>query len=74
MSWAEIDPTDSDLTPREAIALQQMVANREQYVYQGRTREAHGMGTAILIFWRVIHRFPDDGFSNTIPTGYGDLK
>lgn len=59
MQWSDVDPLDRDLTPTEAIALQQMVAKRELYVQQGRAREAHGAGTMIMMLWSVIHRFPE---------------
>ena len=50
----EVNLQDKRLTELEAIALSKMFAKREQYVYQGRGREAHGIGTGIVIFWRTI--------------------
>lgn len=49
-----IDPNDVRLTPEESAALQRMIAKRENYVFRGLSREAHGMGTAILICWKCL--------------------
>ncbi len=40
---------------------------REAYVDQGRSREAHGVGTAIWIFWKTLI---NESAGNT---GYGGL-
>ena len=50
----EVNLQDKRLTELEAIALSKMLQKREQYVHQGRGREAHGIGTGIVIFWRTI--------------------
>jgi hypothetical protein len=50
----QIDLKDSRLTEVESIALSKMIDKREQYVEQGRSREAHGAGMAIWIFWSTL--------------------
>ena len=55
-----IDVFDPELIPCEARALMEMMHKREQYVMQGRAREAHGAGTMILILWDCLKgSFPD---------------
>ena len=51
---AEVDPYNETLLPEESIALIHMIAKREQYVAQGRAREAHGLGTGIWILWTSL--------------------
>lgn len=50
----EIDLQDERLTPELRLALYRMLQKREQYVDQGRAREAHGLGTGIYILWKTI--------------------
>ena len=50
----DVDPKSPHLTKLERETLTAMLAKREKYVFQGRAREAHGAGTAILIFWQHI--------------------
>ena len=51
---SQINLQDKRLTELEAVALAKMMAKREQYVHQGRGREAHGAGTAIWILWATL--------------------
>ena len=51
---AEIDLGDKRLTELEAISISKMLAKREQYVHEGRGREAHGLGTGIMILWLTL--------------------
>ena len=51
---ADIDLKDKRLTELEAIAIAKMLEKREQYIMQGRAREAHGLGTGILLFWATL--------------------
>jgi hypothetical protein len=50
----EVNPLDVRLSSEEALALYRMIQKREQYVGQGRSREAHGLGTGIHIMWRTL--------------------
>jgi hypothetical protein len=63
----EINLQDKRLTELEAVALAKMLSKREQYVQQGRAREAHGAGTAIWILWSTL-----TGGRNIVTT-WGDL-
>jgi hypothetical protein len=64
---SEVNPFDARISERECMALQLMLQKRESYVSQGRSREAHGMGTAIWILWKtLIHEAAGN-------TGYGSL-
>jgi hypothetical protein len=63
-----INLQDKRLTELEAIALSKMLAKREQYVAQGRGREAHGAGTAIWILWSTLTE------GRQFLTGFGDLN
>jgi len=64
---SHINLQDRRLTELEAVALAKMLAKREQYVNQGRGREAHGAGTAIWIMWEIL----TDG--RKYLTGFGEL-
>ena len=64
-----VDPLDPELIPCEARALMEMLHKREQYVMQGRAREAHGAGTMIMIMWDCLK----GEFSDTQPTMNGEL-
>jgi hypothetical protein len=62
-----VDIHDPELIPLESAALANMLNKREMYVAQGRFREAHGCGTAILILWHTLKgNYPD-----TVPTNWG---
>ena len=50
----QINLQDERLTELEAVALSKMITKREQYVDQGRAREAHGAGMAIWILWSTL--------------------
>ena len=50
----EIDLQDPRITELEAVALAKMLTKREVYVQQGRAREAHGLGTGIVLLWRTL--------------------
>ena len=54
----QVDPLDPEVSNVEAIALMKMLEKREQYVTQGRAREAHGAGTMIWILWRTLKEKP----------------
>ena len=68
---ADVDPENPVLAARDRELLRLLVRNHQVYIEQGRGREAHGMGTAILVVWQVATRpanlveMPD--------TGLGDL-
>jgi hypothetical protein len=64
---SEVNPLDARISERESLALQMMLKKREAYVDQGRSREAHGVGTAIWIFWKTLI---NESAGNT---GYGGL-
>lgn len=63
----EVDIRDPRLTEMEALALAKMLKKREQYVRQGRAKEAHGLGTGIWILWKTLIQEPEGA------TGYGGL-
>jgi hypothetical protein len=63
----EVDIQDKRLTESESAALAKMLVKREQYVRQGRAKEAHGLGTGIWILWRTLIDEPEGA------TGYGGL-
>lgn len=65
---ARVDTSDPDLTPAEVKALTRMLAKREQYVHDGRVRDAHGAGTMIMILWQELKRE-----SSIDPTDFGGL-
>ena len=68
---ADVDPESPVLAARDRDLLRMLVRKHQGYIEQGRGREAHGMGTAILLVWQVatlpgkLAEFPD--------TGLGDL-
>jgi len=62
---SHIDINDKRLTELDALALQRMLEKRENYVYEGRARDAHGLGTGIWILWKTLTREQPD------TTGYG---
>lgn len=64
MSLHVVDIHDPELIPLEAQALGLMLAKREQYVMQGRSREAHGAGTMILILWNTLKGGPHNDATN----------
>jgi hypothetical protein len=68
MSLAIVNIYDEELLPLEAQALALMLDKREMYVDQGRSREAHGCGTAIMILWNTLK-----GYSPSAPTNWGTL-
>jgi hypothetical protein len=64
----EVNPMDVRLTELEAIAMVKLLEKRESYVRQGRSREAHGLGTGIWLLWTTLtHQFNQDS------TGFGGL-
>lgn len=63
----DVDPLDPEISNVEAIALFKMLEKREQYVTQGRAREAHGAGTMIYMLWKILKDQPP------ALTGYGGL-
>lgn len=64
---SQINLQDKRLTELEAIALAKMLEKREDYVHQGRGREAHGAGTAIWILWTTLVE------GRQYLTGFGEL-
>ena len=64
-----VDAYDPELIPNEARALMEMLHKREQYVMQGRAREAHGAGTMIMILWDCLK----GEFNDTQPSFYGGI-
>lgn len=64
MSLHAIDLYDPELLPVERQALGLMLAKREQYVDQGRAREAHGAGTMIMIMWNTLKGGPHNDTTN----------
>jgi hypothetical protein len=64
---SEVDPLDPRISEPDARALQLMLEKRENYVAQGRSREAHGLGTGIWILWRTLIQEAAGS------TGYGGL-
>lgn len=65
----QIDLADPTLIPLEREALFKMLEKRERYVEQGRSREAHGAGTMILILWKTL----TGDFQDTVPTDCAGL-
>jgi hypothetical protein len=65
---SEVNPLDARLSELEAIALVKLLEKRAYYVDQGRSREAHGLGTAIWILWRTLTH------QSQQPTGFGGLS
>ena len=65
---SQINLQDKRLTELEAIALSKILAKREQYIHQGRGREAHGAGTAAWIVWSTLTE------GRQFITGWGDLN
>ena len=63
----EVDIRDPRLSEKDSLALVKMLQKREQYVRQGRAKEAHGLGTGIWILWRTLIDEPEGA------TGYGGL-
>jgi hypothetical protein len=64
---SEVNPHDERLTAAESLALVLMLEKRELYVAQGRSRDAHGLGTGIWILWKTL-------IHEALPaTGYGGL-
>lgn len=57
-----IDVTSPDLTNVESMMITAMLEKREEYIRQGRKKEAHGAGTIIWMYWKYIHAFPDTYF------------
>jgi hypothetical protein len=68
---ADVDPENPLLSPRDRDLIRLLVRKHQIYIEQGRGREAHGMGTAILIVWQVATM---PGNPAQVPdTGLGDL-
>lgn len=53
---AEVDPESPVLAARDRELLRSLVRKHQMYIEQGRGREAHGMGTAILAVWQAATR------------------
>jgi hypothetical protein len=68
---AEVDPDNPMLAERDREVLRLLVRKHQVYIEQGRGREAHGMGTAILVVWQVAMR-PGNG-AELPDTGLGDF-
>jgi hypothetical protein len=68
---AEVDPESPVLAERDRELLRILVRKHQVYIEQGRGREAHGMGTAILLVWQVS-TMPDQP-AEVPDTGLGDL-
>jgi hypothetical protein len=68
---AEVDPENPVLAPRDREMLRMLVRKHQVYIEQGRGREAHGMGTAILVVWQFATR--PDAQAEMPDTGLGDL-
>lgn len=64
---SQINILDKRLTELEAIALSKMLQKREQYIREGRGREAHGAGSAIWILWATLTE------GRQYMTGFGEL-
>ena len=64
MSLHTVDIHDPELLPVERQALALMLDKREQYVDQGRAREAHGAGTMIMILWNTLKGGPHNDITN----------
>jgi hypothetical protein len=50
---AAVDPDSPAICDRDRDLLRNLVRKHQMYIEQGRGREAHGMGTAILAVWQV---------------------
>jgi hypothetical protein len=68
---ADVDPESPVLSARDRDLLRMLVRKHQVYIEQGRGREAHGMGTAILVVWQFATR-PELG-AELPDTGMGDL-
>ena len=66
---SQINLQDKRLTELEAVSLSKMLQKREDYVHQGRGREAHGAGTMIWLMWVTL----TEG-RTYYETGYGELS
>ena len=64
----KINLQDKRLSELEAVALSKMLQKREDYVRQGRGREAHGLGTGAWILWTTL----TEG-RTLYETGFGEL-
>lgn len=62
MNNAIIDTTNPTLSDKEAQALVDMIAKRDQYLSQNRLHEAHGATAVIRIYWNAMI-----GFEDTMP-------
>jgi len=49
-----IDSGRAGIARRDAKLLQALVAKYRRYLSEGRGREAHGVGSALLIVWRAV--------------------
>lgn len=58
-----IDLNNPCITAKEATIICDMIAKKDQYVSQGRMKEAHGARQVIQIFWNSVI-----GFEDTIPS------
>jgi hypothetical protein len=56
---SQIDPYDEELLPNVRNALIEMLRKQEDYVWQGRARDAHGAGTMIWILWTHLNDTPN---------------
>ena len=65
---SKINLQDKRLSELEAASLSKMLQKREDYVRQGRGREAHGAGTMCWIMWTTL----TEG-RTYYETGYGEL-
>ena len=65
----QIDLFEDSLLPVERSAIKKMMDKREQYVDQGRAREAHGAGTMIWILYKEL----TGDFQPTQPTDWAGL-
>ena len=63
---ARVDPGAGWLTKEESVALHMMKDKHQRYVAKGRTKEAHGIATGVLILWQALQRAP------IIDTGWGE--
>jgi hypothetical protein len=54
MGILDVDLRSPLLTPRDAELLRALIAKRTFYAEQGRSREAHGVLTSILIVWQSV--------------------
>ena len=59
MNQTLIDTTNPTLSDKEAQALIDMIAKRDQYYEQNRLREAHGATQVIRIYWNAMIGFED---------------